>query len=118
MDIVYIKNLRADVLIGIYEWERRVRQTLIIDLQLGMDNRKASSSDSIEDALDYKAITKRILQFVETSEYRLMETLAENIANILLEEFQTPWLQLSINKQGAVRHARDVGILIERGKQS
>ena len=116
MDIIYLKDLRIDTIIGIYDWERRTRQTIILDIEMGTDNARAAKTDDIKDALNYKAVAKRIITFVENSEYQLVETLAERIAEILLNEFKVPWLRLCLNKQGAVRGVRDVGVIIERGK--
>ena len=116
MDIIYLKDLRIDTVIGIYDWERRTRQTIILDIEMGADIAQAAETDNIEDTLNYKAVAKRLISFVENSEYQLVETLAERIAEILLNEFNIPWLRLSLNKQGAVRGVRDVGVIIERGK--
>lgn len=116
MDIIYLKDLRIDTVIGIYDWERRTRQTIVLDIEMGADIARAAAKDDIEDTLNYKAVAKRIIGFVENSEVQLVETLAERIAGILLEEFKVPWLRLSLNKQGAVRGVRDVGVIIERGK--
>lgn len=115
MDIIYLKDLRIDTVIGIYDWERRTKQTVILDIEMGTDISRAAKSDNIEDTLNYKAVAKRIISFVENSEYQLVETLAERIAEILMDEFKIPWLRLSLNKQGAVRGVRDVGVIIERG---
>ena len=115
MDIIYLKDLRINTIIGIYDWERCTKQTVILDLEMGTDIRKAADSDSIKDTLDYKAVAKRLMSFVGDSEFELVETLAEGIAEILLKDFQVPWLRLQINKQGAVRGVRDVGVIIERG---
>ena len=117
MDIIYLKDLRIDTIVGIYEWERRTRQTVIFDIEMGADISKAARSDAIEDTQNYKAVAKRIISFVENSECQLIETLAERVADILLQEFKVPWLRLSLNKQGAVRGVRDVGVIIERGSR-
>jgi dihydroneopterin aldolase len=117
MDIVFIRDLRIDTLIGIYEWERRVRQTISLDLEMGADIRKAAATDAIEDTLNYKAVAKRLIDFVGNSEYQLVETLAEEIAAIVLNEFTVPWLKLTVHKPGAVRGSRDVGVVIERGSR-
>lgn len=117
MDIVYISKLRADTVIGVYDWERRVRQTVVLDLELASDNRRAAASDGIEDALDYAAISARLLSFIEASEFQLIEALAERVATLLLEEFAVPWLRLRLAKPGAVGAAREVGVLIERGER-
>jgi len=117
MDTVFISDLRIDTLIGIYDWERRVRQTISLDLEMGADIRKAAASDAIEDTLNYKAVAKRLIDFVGNSEYQLVETLAEQIAAIVLTEFAVPWLRLTVHKPGAVRGSRDVGVVIERGSR-
>ena len=117
MDIVFIRELRVDTVIGVYDWERRIRQTVVLDLELASDNRRAAASDSIADAVDYAAISARLLSFIEGSEFQLIETLAEQLANIVLEEFAVPWLRLRLAKPGAVARARDVGVLIERGER-
>ena len=117
MDIVFISDLRIDTLIGIYDWERRVRQTISLDLEMGADIRKAAATDAIEDTLNYKAVAKRLIDFVGNSEYQLVETLAEEIAAIVLREFAVPWVKLTVHKPGAVRGSRDVGVVIERGSR-
>jgi dihydroneopterin aldolase len=114
MDKVYIRDLKIPTVIGIYDWEREVRQTVSLDLDMATDIRRAARSDSIEDTLNYKAIAKRLIAFVEQSEYQLVETLAERCADIVLNEFDVPWLRLRLSKPGAVRGSRDVGIIIER----
>ncbi len=118
MDIVFLRDLRVETVIGIYDWERKIRQEVILDLEMGCDIRKAAASERIEDALDYKAVAKRLIAFVGASEFQLVETLAERCAEILLREFGIPWVRLSLNKIGAVSGARDVGVLIERGERS
>jgi 7,8-dihydroneopterin aldolase/epimerase/oxygenase len=117
MDIVYLNDLRVDTVIGIYDWERRTRQTVIFDIEMGTDISKAAETDSIENTLDYKAVAKRLFAFVGESEFRLVETLAEKVATILLEEFHVPWCRVRLNKKGAVRGVRDVGVIIERGRK-
>lgn len=115
MDIIYLKDLRIDTIVGIFDWERRTKQTVILDIEMGADIRKAAASDAIEDTINYKAVAKRLIAFVGESEFRLVETLAEQIAGILMDEFKVPWCRLRLNKQGAVRGVRDVGVIIERG---
>ena len=116
MDIIYLKDLKIDAVIGIYDWERRVRQTISFDLEMATDIRRAAASDDIADTLDYKAVAKRLQEFVYDSSYQLVETLAERVADIILTEFAVPWVRVTLNKQGAVRFARDVGVIIERGQ--
>lgn len=115
MDIVYIRDLRIDTIIGIYDWEREVRQTVSIDLEMASDIRKAAETDDIQYALNYKAVSKRLIAYVENRNALLVETLAEEIAQVIRVEFNVPWLRLRLSKPGAVRGARDVGLLIERG---
>ena len=117
MDIVFINDLRIETIIGIYDWERKVKQTISLDLEMGADIRKAAKTDAIEDTLNYKAVAKRLISFVGESEYQLVETLAEKIAEIVLAEFSVPWLKLTVHKPGAVRGSRDVGVMIERGSR-
>lgn len=114
MDIVFIRDLRIDTIIGIYEWEREVRQTVAFDLEMGADIARAAASDAIEETLDYKAVSKRLVEFVRESRFQLVETLAERCAAIVIEEFGVPWVRLTLNKVGAVSAARDVGVTIER----
>ena len=115
MDIVFINDLRIETIIGIYAWERKVKQTISLDLEMGTDIRTSAATDAIDDTLNYKAVAKRLITFVGASEYQLVETLAEKIAEIVLSEFEVPWLKLAVHKPGAVRGSRDVGVIIERG---
>lgn len=115
MDIIYLRDLRIDTVIGIYDWERRMKQTVILDIEMGTDIRAAANSDNIEDTLNYKDVAKRIMSFVGNSEFELVEALAEKVTEIILSEFNTPWVKLTLNKKGAVRGVRDVGVIIERG---
>lgn len=117
MDIVFIRELSIETVIGVYDWEREIKQSVLIDLEMAMDNRAAAATDNIDDALNYKAVGKRIIAFVESSEFQLVETLAERIAEIIQNEFSVPWLRLQINKKGALRGATDVGVIIERGNR-
>ena len=114
-DIVYLTDLKIDTVIGIFEWERRVRQTVSFDLEMATDVVRAAGSDSIEDALDYKAVAKAVIEFVRNSDFQLVETLAERVAALILEDFGVSWVRLKVNKRGAIRGARDVGVVIERG---
>ena len=118
MDKVFIEGLEIPALIGIYDWERRIRQTLVFDLEMGFDNRKPAASDNIEHTLNYKAVSKRLIAFVGASDFGLVETLAERCAAIVLEEFDVQWLRLKLSKPGAVRGARAVGVIIERSRQA
>ncbi len=117
MDIIYLNHLKIDTVIGVWEWERKIRQTLIMDVELGTDISAAGASDDIADTVDYKAVSDRIMAFTRESSFNLIEALAEGIAALVLSEFDIKWIRLSINKQGVVRHVRDVGIVIERGSR-
>ena len=116
-DKVFIEGLEIDALIGIYDWERRIRQTLVFDLEMAFDNHMPAASNAITDTLDYKAVSKRLIAFVGSSDFGLVETLAERCAEIVLAEFGVHWLRLKLSKPGAVRGAQAVGVIIERGKQ-
>lgn len=118
LDIIFLRELRVDAVVGIYEWEKRIRQKVSIDLEMGADIRKAAASDAIEDTLNYKAVAKRVITFVEESRYDLIETMAEHIAELLLREFDMPWVRVSLSKPGAVRGSKAVGIVIERGSRT
>jgi len=115
MDIVYIEGLEIETIIGIYDWERTTRQTVRLDLEMACDIAKAAASENIEQALNYKSVSKRLIEFVGASEFLLVETMAERIAEIVLTEFSVPWLRLKLGKPGAITGAKEVGVIIERG---
>lgn len=115
MDRVFIEDLRIETIIGIYDWERSVRQTVALDIEMAFDNTRPAASDRIADTLDYKAVAKRLIAFVGESRFELVETLAERCAAILREEFGVGWLRLRLSKPGAVTGSRAVGVIIERG---
>jgi len=115
-DIIFLRGLEVECIIGFIDWERRVKQTVVIDLELPVDCRAASIRDEVEDTLDYKKVAKRVIAFIEASEFKLVETLAHRLAMTLLEEFGIEWVRLSINKPGAIRGSRDVGVSIERAR--
>ena len=118
MDIIFLGGLEIDAVIGIYEWERTIRQTLVLDIEMGFDIRKAAATDDIAHALDYKTVSDRLVEYVEASDFFLVETLIEEIASLLLKEFNIPWVKVTLNKKGAISRARDVGIIIERGQKT
>jgi len=117
MDIIFLSGLTTECIIGIWDWERRVKQKVVVDLEMGADIRRAAGSDRIDDTLDYKSVSKRLLQFIGDSEFQLVETLTERIAELVITEFSVPWVRVRLNKQGAIRGSRDVGILIERSSR-
>jgi len=117
MDIVFIRDLQIETVIGIYDWERKVRQIVSLDIDMASDIKKAADSDNIDDTLSYKTVAKRLIGFVEQSEFELVEALAEKICEIILGEFNVPWVRLTLNKPGAVRGSKSVGVMIERGQK-
>jgi dihydroneopterin aldolase len=118
MDIVFIEDLRIETVIGIYDWERKIRQVVALDLEMAFDNTKPAASDRIGDTLDYKAVAKRLISFVESSHCELVETLAERCAEIVLAEFGVDWLRLKLAKPGAVTGSKAVGVVIERERKA
>ena len=117
MDKIFLKELTTETVIGIFDWEREVKQTIAIDLEMSADIRSAARTDSIKDTLNYKAVAKRLLAFIQESRYQLVETLAEEIARLVLTEFPVEWVKVTLHKPGAIRHSRDVGVMIERSRQ-
>jgi dihydroneopterin aldolase len=118
MDLVFIEDLRIETVIGIYDWERTIKQTIALDIEMAFDNAKPAASDRIGDTLDYKAVSKRLIGFVGESRFELVETLAERCAAIIRDEFGVRWLRLKLSKPGAVTGSRAVGVLIERGERA
>lgn len=116
-DYVFIEDLRIETVIGIYDWERKIRQVVALDLEMAFDNTKPAASDRIDDTLDYKRVSKRLIAFVGESHFELVETLAERCAEIVMREFDVPWLRLKLSKPGAVTGAKAVGVVIERGRK-
>lgn len=113
-DSVFIRDLRVETVVGIFDWERRIRQTVILDLDMSADIRRAAHSDRIEDTLDYKAVAKRVAQFVGAAQFQLVETLAEQIAALIIREFRVAHVKVTLHKPGAVSGSRSVGVSIER----
>jgi dihydroneopterin aldolase len=117
MDIIFLGGLQIETIIGIYDWERETKQTIILDIEMAYDIQKAAETDDIEHTLDYKAVSKRIIAFVGSSSFFLVEKLTVEIANIIQAEFNVPWVKVTLNKKGAIRGASDVGIIVERGQK-
>ena len=117
MDRIFLRELKVDTIIGIWDWERKIRQTIVIDLEMSADIAKAAATDDIRDTLDYKGVAKRVQQFVAESSFQLVETLAERIAGVVRDEFGVAWVRVQVHKPGAIRGSRDVGIDIERGER-
>ncbi|HEY8095755.1 MAG TPA: dihydroneopterin aldolase [Methylobacter sp.] len=118
MDIIFLGGLEIETIIGIYDWERVTKQTVILDIEMAFDIQKAAETDDIQYALDYKTVSQRIVSFVEASQFLLVEKLISEIADIIRSEFNVPWVRITLNKKGAISVARDVGIIIERGERT
>jgi dihydroneopterin aldolase len=118
MDIIFLHDLKVETVIGIWDWERQIRQNVVIDLDMAADIRNAAASDKVDSTLNYKQVAKRVQQFVADSEFQLVETLAERVAGVVTQEFKVPWVRVRISKPGAIRGAKNVGVLIERGERS
>ena len=116
MDKIYLSGLEIETIVGIWDWERQIPQTVVIDLEMAADIARAARTDSIEDTLNYKLVSKRVQALVRESGFQLVETMAEKTAEVIMTEFDVPWVRVRINKPGAIRGARDVGVEIERGK--
>jgi len=116
MDKIFIHALKTEAIIGIFDWERQVKQTVLIDIEMSTDIRKAALSDSIDDTMNYKRVAKRVLAFVEGSQFHLVETLAEHTAMLVLEEFGIAGVRIALSKPGAVRGSRDVGVVVDRDR--
>ena len=117
MDKIFLDELKIDTIIGIWDWERKIRQTVVIDLEMSADIARAAASDEVVDTLNYKAVAKRLQAFVGDSSFQLVETLAENIARIIRDEFGVAWVRVKVHKPGAIRGSKDVGVEIERGER-
>src|ERR1700688_4683723 len=116
MDKIFIRALKTEAIVGIFDWERQVKQAVVIDCEFSADIAKAALSDSIDDTLNYKRVAKHVLAFVEESKFHLVETLAQHIAMLMLEDFGLAWVRISLSKPGAIRGSRDVGVLLERDR--
>ena len=117
MDKIFIHALKTETIVGIFDWERQVKQTVVMDIEFSANIAKAALSDSIDDTLNYKGVAKRVLAFVDESSFHLVETLAERIAMLILEEFGVSWVSITLSKPGAIRGSRDVGVTLERTRQ-
>jgi len=113
-DRIFLHGLTTECIIGFIDWERRVKQTVVLDIEMPVDCRRAALTDEVADTLDYKKVAKRVLVFIESSEFKLVETLAHRVALLILEEFAVEWVRVALNKPGAIRGSRDVGVVIER----
>lgn len=117
MDIIFLGGLEIETIIGIYDWERVTKQTVILDIEMAFDIQKAAETDDIQYTLDYKTVSRRVISFVEASQFFLVEKLISEIADLIRNEFNVPWVKITLNKKGAISGASDVGIIIERGER-
>ncbi|MFL4556704.1 bifunctional dihydroneopterin aldolase/7,8-dihydroneopterin epimerase [Yersinia kristensenii] len=117
MDIVFIEELSVITTIGVYDWEQTIQQKLVFDIEMGWDNRKAAVSDDVNDCLSYADISDAVIKHVESQRFALVERVAEEIAELLLQHFKSPWVRIKVSKPGAVAQARNVGVVIERGQR-
>ena len=117
MDIVYVRQLKIETVIGIFDWEREIKQTVSLDVDMAVDIRKAAAGEDIDSTVSYKTVSDRLIEFVASSEFLLVETMAEEIAALLKSEFNLTWVRLRVGKPGAIEAAADVGVLIERGER-
>ncbi|CNI65863.1 bifunctional dihydroneopterin aldolase/7,8-dihydroneopterin epimerase [Yersinia mollaretii] len=117
MDIVFIEELSVITTIGVYDWEQTIQQKLVFDIEMGWDNRKAAASDDVNDCLSYADISDSVIKHVESQRFALVERVAEEIAELLLQRFNSPWVRIKVSKPGAVAQARNVGVVIERGQR-
>ncbi|AJJ62115.1 bifunctional dihydroneopterin aldolase/7,8-dihydroneopterin epimerase [Yersinia aldovae] len=117
MDIVFIEELSVITTIGVYDWEQTIQQKLVFDIEMGWDNRKAAASDDVNDCLSYADISVAVIKYVESQRFALVERVAEEIADLLLQRFKSPWVRIKVSKPGAVAQSRNVGVIIERGQR-
>lgn len=117
MDTIYLHGLEIETIVGIWDWERQIPQRVVIDLDMGTDIARAAASDDIADTLNYKDVSKRVQALVLERRFRLVESMAEGVARMLLDDFDIPWVRVRINKPGAIRGARDVGVIVERSRE-
>jgi dihydroneopterin aldolase len=115
MDSIFISDLRVETIVGIWDWERRMPQTVSLDLEMAADISRAAETESIDDTLDYRSVAKRVSQFIVEAEFKLVETMAEQVADVIRSEFSVPWVRVTVRKPFAVRGSKDVGVTIERG---
>ncbi|MDY1039171.1 bifunctional dihydroneopterin aldolase/7,8-dihydroneopterin epimerase [Lelliottia sp. CFBP8978] len=115
MDIVFIEQLSVITTIGVYDWEQTIEQKLVFDIEMGWDNRAAAKSDDVNDCLSYADISETVVKHVEGQRFALVERVAEEVAELLLSRFNSPWVRIKLSKPGAVARATNVGVIIERG---
>ena len=115
MDIVYVKGLEVKTVIGVYDWEREIKQPITVDLDMASDISRAASTDDHNFVLDYKIVCVRVTELIERTHLKLLEAMAEEIASFVRNEFNVPWVRVRVGKPAAITGAKDVGVIIERG---
>ena len=118
MDRIFLSEMKIETTVGIWEWEKRIKQQVIIDIEMSANIKKAAATDQIEDTLNYKAVAKSVRKLVEESSFQLVETMAEKISELVIGEHNVSWVRVKVNKPGAIRGSKGVGIIIERGDKS
>ena len=118
MDRIFLSEMKIETTVGIWEWEKRIKQQVIIDIEMSADIKKAAATDQIEDTLNYKAVAKSVRKLVEVSSFQLVETMAEKISELVIGEHNVSWVRVKVNKPGAIRGSKGVGIIIERDDKS
>ena len=118
MDIIFIRDFRLNILVGMYDWERVARQTVQLDLEIGVPGNQAAQSDAIADTIDYAKVVQRIEESLRDNKIQLLEKLAEHIAQIVIGEFKAPWVKVSVAKLAALKHVKQLGVTIERGSRT
>lgn len=118
MDTIRIKGLKAETLVGVHDWERKLPRPVVVDLELATDAARAARSDALKDALDYHAVAQAVTAFLGQSKFQLIETLAQRLAEKLQDQFGVTWLRLELHKPGAVAGAQDISVVMERGKRA
>ena len=117
MDIIFVSDFRLDLLVGVYDWERRVPQKVQFDLEIGLPGRAAGQSDKLADTIDYAAVVRRLESSLAQEHFGLLEKLAEHIAELVLREFKSPWVKVSVTKLAPLRNVRRLGVTIKRGSK-
>ncbi|MDG2156159.1 MAG: dihydroneopterin aldolase [Gammaproteobacteria bacterium] len=117
MDIVFIRDLEIECIIGIWGWERKMPQTVNIDIDMGTDVTKASETEDIEHCVDYKSVSQSVTGLVKEGRFKLVETLADRVAVHIMATYHVPWVRIRVSKPGAVKHSREVGVMVERGSR-
>lgn len=118
MDTIFIHGLQCECVVGVWEWEKKITQTLVLDIDLATDITKAAQSDELQDTLDYKKISDRVIEYAQANTFDLIETLIEHLAQLILTEFAVPWVRIKLDKGGAVKNVNHVGVVIERGSKT